>query len=121
LSFHKIHVSLQQDTREPDASAWEDQMTPSEEHGTRHPDRLADKNDLQVLVGWTHRLMASGLDLRLQTTRSRVALENDQVESSHVLMTRSQALMLAKYLLDVTEQSLPAKARRRFWGGVKKT
>jgi hypothetical protein len=80
-----------------------------------HPDRIVDKHDPRVLVGWTHRDTPSGIDLRLQSTRSRIALENGQVESSHLLMTRNQALLLARYLLDVTGQTLPdaGQSRRR--------
>jgi hypothetical protein len=97
------------------ALAQEEWMAGSGEPGKGHPDRLEDKNDLKVLVGWTHRLTQTGIDLRLQGVRSQIALENDQIESSHILMTNSQAMLLAKYLLDVTGQALPKPPRRKFW------
>jgi len=85
-----------------------------------HPERIVDQHRLQALVGWTHAPLPNGIDLRIQCARSTVALENEQVEVQHVLMTRNQALLLARYLLDITGQSLPQTRRRsflgRFWG-----
>lgn len=87
-----------------------------------HPDRMLDQQRLQALVGWTHTALPNGIDLRIQCASSSVALENEQVEVQHVLMTRNQALLLARYLLEITDQSLPLKRRRsflgRFWGGA---
>lgn len=89
-------------------------MTNAEILGREHPDRLVDKHDPRVLVGWTHRETPTGIDLRIQCARSRIALENGQVESNHLLMTRNQALLLAKYLLDSTGQTLDPP-RRSSW------
>jgi hypothetical protein len=94
-------------------------MTNVEALGHEHPDRLVDKHEPRVVVGWTHRDTPTGIDLRVQSARSRIALENGQVESNHLLMTRNQALLLARYLLESTGQSLepPRRGRWRLFGG----
>jgi hypothetical protein len=88
-----------------------------------HPDRVLDQKKLRALVGWTHAALPHGVDLRIQCTASTVALEHQQVETQHLLMTRNQALLLAKYLLDVTGQTLPSRHRPsffgRFWRGAR--
>lgn len=68
-----------------------------------------------VVVGWTHHDLGSSIDLRLQSTVSRAALDENRVDSHHFLMTHSQALMLAKFLLDTTGQSLPQKRKPSVW------
>jgi hypothetical protein len=72
-----------------------------------------------ALVGWTHLEMPNGLDLRMECARSRIALENDIIEQRHIVMTRNQALLLARYLLKVTGQSLPEEAKPTLWSKVK--
>lgn len=68
-----------------------------------------------VVVGWTHYDLGSSIDLRLQSTVSRQALDENRVDSHHFLMTHNQALLLAKFLLDATGQSLPLRAKRPLW------
>jgi hypothetical protein len=68
-----------------------------------------------VVVGWTHNDLGASIDLRIQSAVSQQALDQNQVDSHHFLMTHSQALMLAKYLLDATGQSLPQKRKRSLW------
>ena len=68
-----------------------------------------------VVVGWTHHDLGSSIDLRIQSTVSRAALDENRVDGHHFLMTHSQALMLAKFLLDATGQSLPPKRKPSFW------
>ena len=68
-----------------------------------------------VVVGWTHHALGASIDLRIQSATSKRALEERQVDSQHFLMTRNQALLLAKYLLDATGQSLPPKTKRSAW------
>ena len=68
-----------------------------------------------VVVGWTHHGLGSSIDLRIQSTVSRQALDNDQVDSHHFLMTHNQALLLAKYLLDATGQELPLRVKPSLW------
>ena len=70
---------------------------------------------LGVVVGWTHQDLGSSLDLRIQSTVSQEALNQKKIDSHHFLMTRNQALMLAKFLLDATGQTLPAKRRPSLW------
>jgi hypothetical protein len=84
-----------------------------------HPDRLPDKKEPQVLIGWTHTATPGGIKLSIQSTRSRLALENEQVEASHVLMTRNQALLLSKYLIDVTGQLYPSRQSKSVWSRIK--
>lgn len=83
------------------------------------PERMIDEKRWRALVGWTHAILPSGVDLRVQCAPSTRALANDQIETQHLLMTRNQALLLAKYLLEVTDQTLPPKRRPsllgRFW------
>lgn len=72
-----------------------------------------------ALVGWTHLDMPNGIDLRVECARSRIALDNDMIEQQDIVMTRNQALLLARYLLKVTGQTLPEEARPTFWARVK--
>jgi hypothetical protein len=84
-----------------------------------HPDRLLDKKDAQVLIGWTHSATPGGIKLSIQSARSKIAMDNEQVEASHVLMTRNQALLLSKYLVDVTGQLYPARQSKSVWSRIK--
>ncbi|HEV7234330.1 MAG TPA: hypothetical protein VGN36_08790 [Sphingorhabdus sp.] len=68
-----------------------------------------------VVVGWTHNDLGSSIDLRIQSTVSKAALDDNRIDSHHFLMTRSQALMLAKFLLDTTGQTLPPKVMPPLW------
>jgi hypothetical protein len=68
-----------------------------------------------VVVGWTHHGLGSSIDLRIQSAVSQKALDGKSVDSHHFLMTHNQALLLAKYLLDATGQTLPPKARMPLW------
>lgn len=84
-----------------------------------HPDRPRAAYDPRALVGWRHRDLAHGIELELQSAHSRIGLENDQIASTHILMTRNQALLLARYLLGVTGQTLaPEPARGSWWRGL---
>ena len=72
-----------------------------------HPDRPVESYEFHALVGWSHNAMPNGIHLRVQSTRSTIALENQQVVSHDLLMTRNQALLLAHYILDATGQGRP--------------
>lgn len=74
-----------------------------------------------ALVGWTHLDMPNGIDLRVECARSRIALDNDLIEQQDIVMTRNQALLLARYLLKVTGQTLQEEAKPTFWARVKQT
>lgn len=78
-------------------------------------DKIADIEPIGVVVGWTHNALGASIDLRIQSATSQQALNDKLVDSHHFLMTYNQALLLAKYLLDATGQSLPPKAKRSMW------
>lgn len=86
------------------------------------PTGVKQKSELQqplALIGWTHLDMPNGIDLRIECARSRIALENDLIEQQHIVMTRNQALLLARYLLKVTGQTLPEQARPGLWTRIR--
>lgn len=72
-----------------------------------HPDRPVETYQFHALVGWTHSPVPNGIHLRIQSARSNIALENQQVVSHDLVMTRNQALLLAHYILDATGQGVP--------------
>lgn len=82
----------------------------------RDPD---DRHDYGILVGWSHSGFADKLDLKLQTVQSTRQLKDDEVDTHHVVMTASQAALLANYLLQVTGQTPPRKPGllTRIFGG----
>jgi hypothetical protein len=73
-----------------------------------------------VVVGWTHNDLGASIDLRIQSTTSKQALNEHRVDSHHFLMTRNQALLLAKFLLDATGQTLPPKVEVPAWRRILK-
>lgn len=68
-----------------------------------------------VLVGWSHSPCGSGVNLKLQSARSRVALQAGEIDANHLLMTRNQALLLARYLLTATGQPFDMPERAHGW------
>ena len=68
-----------------------------------------------VLVGWTHSPCGNGVNLKLQSARSQVALRGGEIDASHLLMTRNQARLLARYLLSATGQTLDMPERPHGW------
>jgi hypothetical protein len=68
-----------------------------------------------VVVGWTHNDLGNSIDLRIQSTTSKQAFDEHRVDSHHFLMTHNQALLLAKFLLDATGQTLPPKVEMPAW------
>ena len=68
-----------------------------------------------VVVGWTHNDLGTSIDLRIQSATSKQALDEKRIDSHHLLMTHNQALLLAKYLLDATGQTLPLKVKPSVW------
>ena len=68
-----------------------------------------------VLVGWRHSPCGDGINLKVQSAVSRIALSEGRIDAHHLLMTRNQALLLARYLLEATEQTLDIPARRHGW------
>ena len=78
-----------------------------------HPDRLVDREERRAVVGWTHRDLPLGIDLCVESAHSKVALENDRIARDHFVLTRNQALLLARYLLHATGQEIGDSAPRR--------
>jgi hypothetical protein len=71
--------------------------------------------DFGVLVGWLHHDCHQGINLGLQSARSQASWARGAVDMRHYLMTRNQALLLARYLLEATGQTLPETVRARGW------
>ena len=71
----------------------------------------------QAVVGWVHHPLPHGIELQVQTASSTFALDNDQVATTRLVLSRNQALLLASYLLNVTGHSpgdVPDQARPRW-------
>lgn len=68
-----------------------------------------------VVVGWTHNDLSNSIDLRIQSAASNAALRDQRIDNHHFLMTRNQALLLAKYLLDATGQTIPQRPTPTIW------
>ena len=71
--------------------------------------------DFGVLVGWTHRDGPQGISLSMQSARSQVAWAAREIDRRHYLMTRNQALLLARYLLEATGQELDMPGKPSGW------
>lgn len=85
-------------------------------HDTLHPDAPPGDRP-QAVVGWLHRPLVHGIELQVQTTPSTFALENQQVATTRLVLSRNQALLLARFLLDVTghvAEDIPIKPRSRW-------
>jgi hypothetical protein len=76
------------------------------DEGRTQQDSGAASDDFGVMVGWSHAPFTRGIQLKIQSTvgdgRGPAGLA-----ARNYLMTRNQALILAKYLLDATGQQLP--------------
>ena len=73
------------------------------------------RQETGVVVRWTHNDLGTSIDLRIQSATSKQALDEKRIDSHHFLMTHNQALLLAKYLLDATGQTLPLKVKPPMW------
>lgn len=71
-----------------------------------------------VLVGWSHSPCGSGINLRVQSAQSQNALQAGRIDAHHLLMTRNQALLMARYLLDTTGQTLDMPEKAHGWRAV---
>jgi hypothetical protein len=69
-----------------------------------------------ALVGWAHSEFKDRLDLKLQTIESTRLDVPETVVSHHVMMTKSQAAVLANFLLSISGQAPPPKRRRGLLG-----
>ena len=71
--------------------------------------------DFGVLVGWTHRDGPQGISLGMQSARSQVAWAAREIDRRNYLLTRNQALLLARYLLEATGQQHDGFDRPHGW------
>lgn len=71
-----------------------------------------------VLVGWSHSPCGSGINLRVQSAPSQDALRHGRIDAHHLLMTRNQALLMARYLLETTGQTLGMPEKPHGWRAV---
>ena len=62
--------------------------------------------DFGVLIGWTHQDAPHGISVAMQSAASQSAWAAREIDRRHYLMTRNQALLLARYLLEATGQTL---------------
>ena len=67
-------------------------------------------DEFAVLVGWAHSQFTRGIQLKLQSQSSTSDGQGKLTERRY-LMTRNQALLLANYLLEASNQSLPPRQR----------
>ena len=71
--------------------------------------------DFAVLVGWTHQNGPQGISLAMQSAATQAAWAAREIDRRHYLMTRNQALLLARYLLEATGQQLDLPERTHGW------
>ena len=79
------------------------------------PDSGQSPETYGVLVGWSHSPCGSGINLRVQSTQSQDALREGRIDAHHLLMTRNQALLMARYLLETTGQTLDIPEKPHGW------
>ena len=58
-----------------------------------------------ALVGWGHLVSGKRLMLRLESFRSKEALDRGDLDDFRVLLTKQQALLLGNYLIKLSEHS----------------
>lgn len=85
-------------------------MATSASEAGRQPHETGGSDDFGVLLGWSHAPFTRGIQLKLQSTVGD-SRDHDAIAARHYLMTKNQALILAKYLLDATGQTLPEGPR----------
>ena len=62
-----------------------------------------------ALVGWTHQNLGERLMLKIETVASAKAAEDHSPDVMRIMMTRNQAAILGRYL--VNESGLPQPER----------
>lgn len=67
-----------------------------------------------VVVGWRHRTFARNIHLTVQSS-SKASPKPEAVDTHHLLMTRSQAMLLANYLMRLTGQEPVVPHYRSLW------
>lgn len=66
-----------------------------------------------VVVGWKHRTFARNIHLTVQSS-SHGAPSPEAVDTHHLLMTRSQAMLLANYLMQLSGYEAQPPQRRNW-------
>ena len=79
------------------------------------PDSGQSPETYGVLIGWSHSPCGSGINLRVQSAQSQDALREGRIDAHHLLMTRNQALLMARYLLETTGQALDMPEKPHGW------
>ncbi len=67
-----------------------------------------------VLVGWAHHSFNNKVDLTLQCVQSTRRDNAAEVDDHHIVMTPSQAAVLANYLFKISGQTPPAPRKGFF-------
>ncbi|KPH60590.1 MULTISPECIES: hypothetical protein [unclassified Novosphingobium] len=75
---------------------------------------MAQEDRIGALVGWSSRNLGPNILLELQTFEKSGWESHEDPEHSRILMTRSQAAVLANHLLQVSGTQPP---RRKGWLG----
>jgi hypothetical protein len=74
-------------------------------------DATGNQESFGVLVGWAHHGIGGKLDLTLQCVQSTRREDAREIDDHHIVMTPSQAAVLANYLLQISGQNLPEKRK----------
>lgn len=64
-----------------------------------------------VLVGWAHHGTGAKLDLTLQCVNSTRREDPAEIDDHHIMMTASQAAVLANYLFQISGYSPPSQRK----------
>ncbi|MES2301890.1 MAG: hypothetical protein V4521_07450 [Pseudomonadota bacterium] len=67
-----------------------------------------------VVVGWQHRNFAQNIHLTVQSSSKSRPMPGS-VDMHHLLMTRSQAFLLARYLMQLSGIEAPMPRRKGFF------
>lgn len=70
-------------------------------------DAATNRESFGVLVGWAHHGSGSKLDLTLQCVQSTRRGDAREIDDHHIVMTPSQAAVLANYLFQISGQAPP--------------
>lgn len=65
-----------------------------------------------ALVGWGHLINGNRLMLRLESFRSKEAMDGRDLDDFRVLLTKKQALLLGNYLIRLSEHSITGPKQR---------
>ncbi|MFN9580062.1 MAG: hypothetical protein ACK56H_08330 [Novosphingobium sp.] len=64
-----------------------------------------DRHDYGSLECWSHATNTDTIEINLQTVQSSRQLKSEDLDTQHIVMTASQALLLANYLFQITGQA----------------